>query len=476
MENCSPAQYRHNDRCCSKCQKGFYQVEECSNTKDTKCQACEPGEYMDHLNFMSNCLRCAECETRSNLIKNASCTATHNTVCQCKGGHYCLHEEQGKCQRCKRISQCGSGNGVIRNATHKSDIHCAPCPPGTFSNVTDSWSPCQNHTVCALSGRFTAQPGNEHQDTACEQPIADSGWMWKVTLSGVTVPLLFALFALIAVWVCRRRKGQQGGAGNQDTEQMDELLQLRKLKIMNETSQEVVEGVLDIHGWPKYQQNGVSLHTKLVNGHSEDNVLLSSLSLSATTDIIKGSSRSLPQTLVYENLRPYPHMTVSEILSQMPVGAQNCHNPDLRATDVMDEDGLETDHADLTPESRSLNIPEAQASGAGLSQGLANEGVSRPRSWSQASSLAVSSLDTGGAPRPLSSEIPYSPAPAVLGPPTLTASEVLGRDHLLPLVSIRVCPPSPPPRPPKAGATHREGQDLHLSAPTLQPEEDEWTE
>ncbi|XP_072893589.1 uncharacterized protein [Hemitrygon akajei] len=471
---CTKDQYAHKDRCCSKCEKGFYHVEHCTDTKDTKCQACEPGEYMDSLNFMSNCFRCAECETRSNMMKNASCTATHNTVCQCKGGHYCIHEEQGRCQRCKRISQCSSGKGVTRNATHRSDIRCAPCPPGTFSNVTDSWSPCENHTVCALSGRFTAHPGNEHQDTACsEQSITDSGWIWKVALSCVTLPLLIAL---IAFWVCRRRKGQQGSAGHHNTQQMDELLQLRQLKIVRETSEEVVEGVLDIRGWPKYQQDGVSLHTKLVNGHSADNVLLSSLSLSASTDIIKGSSRSLPQTMVYENLRPYSRMTVSEILSQTPVGAQKCHKPDVWATDVMDEDGLETDHADVTPESRSLNVPEAQASGAGPSLGLANGGASRPRSWSQASSLAVSSLDTGGAPRPLSSEIPYSPAPAVLGPPTLTASEVLGRDCLLPLVSIRVCPPSPPPRPPKAGATHREGQDLHLSAPTLQPEEDEWTE
>ncbi|XP_072106275.1 uncharacterized protein, partial [Mobula birostris] len=413
----------------------------------------------------------------SNLEKLTNCNATHNTVCRCKRSYYCSEQLEGRCERCKRISQCGSGHGVTRNATDSSDVICAPCPPGTFSNVTDSLSPCQNHTVCAVSGRFTVHSGDEHRDAACSQQ-ADPGsaWKWKVALSGGVVIILIVLIILIGVWVRRRCKGHRGSSQLRDTQQMDKLLQLRMLKIVRETSEEVVEGVLDIHGWPQCQRKGEYLDAKLVNGQSADNVLLSSLSLSPNTDIIKGSSRSLPQMLVYENIRPFLRLTASEILGQSPVGAQEDQKLEVWATDVLDEDGLETDHAAVTPESRSLNTPEAQASGAGLGRGLANEGGSRPRSRSQASSLAVSTLDTGGDPRPLSSEIPYSPAPAVLGPPTLTASEVLAPDRLLPLVSIRVCPPSPPPRPSAAGAMHREGQDLNLSAPTLQPEEDEWTE
>ncbi|XP_067834649.1 tumor necrosis factor receptor superfamily member 14 [Heptranchias perlo] len=147
MRQCSDKEYSKAKLCCLKCSAGFYKQKDCTETLATDCQPCKSDEYMDYQNHASYCLRCAYCgQAGSNLETIAPCTRTVNTQCRCRTGHYCSNWQDKRCERCKRVSSCGSGEGVNEKATLSADTKCETCPSGTFSNVSDTQSRCLGHT------------------------------------------------------------------------------------------------------------------------------------------------------------------------------------------------------------------------------------------------------------------------------------------------------------------------------------------
>ncbi|XP_072334816.1 tumor necrosis factor receptor superfamily member 5-like isoform X2 [Scyliorhinus torazame] len=197
----------------------YKKIKDCDGNEKTKCEKCKADEYLDYPNYTNHCIRCSYCEEGSNLVMAARCSPTANTQCQCKRGYYCSSRQGTKCERCRKITCCGPGQGITEKATENSDNVCGPCPSGTYSNATDSISPCQRHTHCALIGQYILIPGTAIADSICTSFLSTSQKPSAVTTapnypnqSDWSMPLLicsgllFTAIAIIATLVYMRKR------------------------------------------------------------------------------------------------------------------------------------------------------------------------------------------------------------------------------------------------------------------------------
>ncbi|XP_077007370.1 tumor necrosis factor receptor superfamily member 1B isoform X2 [Tamandua tetradactyla] len=148
--------------CCSKCPPGQHIQEFCTRTSDTVCAPCEDSTYTELWNWVSECLSCGS-RCSSDQVETQACTRKQNRICTCKEGWYCTLLRQEGCRRCTPLRKCRPGFGVARPGEATSDVVCAPCTSGTFSDTTSSTDTCRPHRTCSL----VAIPGNASMDTVC---------------------------------------------------------------------------------------------------------------------------------------------------------------------------------------------------------------------------------------------------------------------------------------------------------------------
>ncbi|XP_069057694.1 uncharacterized protein [Pleurodeles waltl] len=143
----------------------------------------------------------------------ADCTPTQNTRCACRGGFTCRTPPAAKdtCDDCRKIKACGPGQGVLKKATPWVDTQCQACPESTFSNITDSISPCLNHTQCSALGLVVKSSGTATNDTLCTHPpppgLSTALWCLSVVLP---VAIIFITVALIFLLIRRKRRVRKG--------------------------------------------------------------------------------------------------------------------------------------------------------------------------------------------------------------------------------------------------------------------------
>ncbi|XP_061770770.1 tumor necrosis factor receptor superfamily member 3-like isoform X3 [Nerophis ophidion] len=140
---CGPEEYESKSgRCCDRCPAGNYVRADCDHAKKTECGCCERGSY----------------------------TATKNHL-----------------RACRMCRQCSATAGA-------NDTICAPCDQGTFSNVSDFQSACQNHTRCQDLGRVLATPGTSTTDAICGNLTCGCSWVLPAGLwLGFVLTILVAL-------------------------------------------------------------------------------------------------------------------------------------------------------------------------------------------------------------------------------------------------------------------------------------------
>uniref|UniRef100_A0A452VAJ7 Tumor necrosis factor receptor superfamily member 1B n=1 Tax=Ursus maritimus TaxID=29073 RepID=A0A452VAJ7_URSMA len=148
--------------CCSMCPPGFHAQSFCTETSDTVCARCEDSTYTQLWNWVPECLSCGS-RCSSDQVETQACTREQNRICSCKPGWYCTLQRQEGCRLCAPLRQCRPGFGVAKPGTATSDVVCAPCAPGTFSNTTSSTDPCRPHRTCSS----VAVPGNASVDAVC---------------------------------------------------------------------------------------------------------------------------------------------------------------------------------------------------------------------------------------------------------------------------------------------------------------------
>ncbi|KAM9443846.1 tumor necrosis factor receptor superfamily member 1B [Clarias gariepinus] len=183
-------EYEKDGLCCSKCKPGSRFVKHCTSEKDTECVECPAGMYSDSMNYYPNCFFCKKC-TDDSMQYAKQCSSDSNAVCECKPGYFCNDLDGSVCNLCEKHRVCGPGKGAKSPATNISDVKCAPCPDGTFSNEVSS-QPCQKHTRCELQGRSVEKPGNATADTVCG-PIVITITSPDETRSSTTEPSTKAL-------------------------------------------------------------------------------------------------------------------------------------------------------------------------------------------------------------------------------------------------------------------------------------------
>ncbi|XP_060479505.1 tumor necrosis factor receptor superfamily member 1B [Panthera onca] len=148
--------------CCSKCQPGYHAQSLCTETSDTVCARCEDSTYTKLWNWVHECLSC-DSRCTSDQVETQACTPEQNRVCTCRPGWYCTLKRQKGCRLCAPLHRCRPGFGVARPGTATSNVVCAPCGPGTFSDTTSSTDACRPHRICGS----VAIPGNATMDAVC---------------------------------------------------------------------------------------------------------------------------------------------------------------------------------------------------------------------------------------------------------------------------------------------------------------------
>ncbi|XP_062462807.1 tumor necrosis factor receptor superfamily member 6 isoform X1 [Pezoporus occidentalis] len=120
--NCNWDEYSLGVQCCKKCERGFVKNVSCPTDTSKHCVPCENGkEYIDHVNDLAKCLRCASCDSVFGLEVAKNCTPAQNTKCTCAKNHFC--NSSVPCTHCDPCTICESGV-IEKQCTSTSDTVC----------------------------------------------------------------------------------------------------------------------------------------------------------------------------------------------------------------------------------------------------------------------------------------------------------------------------------------------------------------
>ncbi|XP_065527941.1 tumor necrosis factor receptor superfamily member 6 [Lathamus discolor] len=127
--NCNWDEYSLGVQCCKKCERGFVKSINCPTDTSKHCVPCKNGkEYIDHVNDLAECLRCASCDSIFGLEVAENCTQTQNTKCTCAKNHFC--NSSVPCSHCDPCTICESGV-IEKQCTSTSDTVCGMKETGT---------------------------------------------------------------------------------------------------------------------------------------------------------------------------------------------------------------------------------------------------------------------------------------------------------------------------------------------------------
>nr|XP_020468493.1 tumor necrosis factor receptor superfamily member 16-like [Monopterus albus] len=155
---CASNQFTESGQCCSLCPAGFGAEVSCGK-EDTKCTPCPEGKFSPS-EGLGPCLPCARCPSGVPVV--ASCSAKHDTKCECDKGFF-FWSISGLCAPC---SKCRHGEGVVRECGPQHNTECQTCGPGTFSEEHASTKPCQTCTQC-VDSEVEIRACMPNSDTLC---------------------------------------------------------------------------------------------------------------------------------------------------------------------------------------------------------------------------------------------------------------------------------------------------------------------
>ncbi|UXP69196.1 Crm-B secreted TNF-alpha-receptor-like protein [Monkeypox virus] len=184
---CKDNEYRSRNLCCLSCPPGTYAFRLCDSKTNTQCTPCGLDTFTSHNNHLQACLSCnGRCD--SNQVETRSCNTTHNRICECSPGYYCLLKGASGCRTCISKTKCGIGYGVS-GYTSTGDVICSPCGPGTYSHTVSSTDKCEpvvtSNTFNYIDVEINLYPVN---DTSCTRTTT-TGLSESISTSELTITM-----------------------------------------------------------------------------------------------------------------------------------------------------------------------------------------------------------------------------------------------------------------------------------------------
>ncbi|KAM9783054.1 tumor necrosis factor receptor superfamily member 1A [Neosynchiropus ocellatus] len=151
--------------CCNKCHQGFKLQTECkAQGQRSDCVQCPAGQFSEHPNFSRTCWACRICKSARNEVEVSKCTASKDTVCNCKDGYYkywILDSIEYQCVPCK---PCGQNEEQTQGCSSDRNTVCQ-CKSG-FYRVKKKCESCDRcrpecHHLCPKAARSTTVPPTE---------------------------------------------------------------------------------------------------------------------------------------------------------------------------------------------------------------------------------------------------------------------------------------------------------------------------
>ncbi|AGU99679.1 M-T2 [Myxoma virus] len=164
---CKGHDYEKDGLCCTSCPPGSYASSPCAAGTNTVCSPCNNGTFTATSNHAPACVSCrGRCTGQ---LESRACGKTHDRVCDCSGGDYCLLKGQDGCRICAPQTKCPPGHGVS-GYTSTGNTRCEKCPPHTYSHALSTTEKCSasfNHINVA----FNLYPVN---DSSCTTTTGDN--------------------------------------------------------------------------------------------------------------------------------------------------------------------------------------------------------------------------------------------------------------------------------------------------------------
>ncbi|XP_042335663.1 tumor necrosis factor receptor superfamily member 1B-like [Sceloporus undulatus] len=153
------------DRCCRSCPPGSRVQRRCNESMDTQCIECEEGMFTPAWSRAERCFSCIP-PCKAGFVEVKECTRTQDRFCWCRSHQFCAIKLSQSCLQCVEHHPCAKGSGVVKPGTGTSNVQCAPCDPGTFSDVESATALCKPHKKC----KSILVPGNSTNDALCSDP------------------------------------------------------------------------------------------------------------------------------------------------------------------------------------------------------------------------------------------------------------------------------------------------------------------
>ncbi|NXF10046.1 TNR14 factor, partial [Smithornis capensis] len=195
--SCELDEYFTGTECCPMCPAGLRVFKHCTATSSTTCKPCTKGTYIAHPSGLTHCLLCKVCDKGANLMTEAACTYTENTVCGCQPEHFCTSLGPEGCELCQPYTVCGPGTVVKEWGNKTKDNVCEVCPPGTSStgSMSETCTPRPRHNNYLFSHMRL-----EEQNPSPALPVP------AIIAILVSVGILAVAPAVIYIWQRRKRK------------------------------------------------------------------------------------------------------------------------------------------------------------------------------------------------------------------------------------------------------------------------------
>ncbi|XP_034416483.1 tumor necrosis factor receptor superfamily member 11A [Cyclopterus lumpus] len=188
---CNETHYLLGSRCCKKCQPGFRLFSECTNSKPTICNKCNPGEYQPGWTREDQCRLQKRCDPVKGFMERPE-NLVAEEPCRCHSSLQCYHIN---CEYCEKIPICSPGHGLeVDLESSNGRQTCVACKKGFFS-ADNSAEKCKQWTNCKAKDKRETQPGTAQADAVCGPFIsgAASSWVVVSVLSVITVLCLLIL-------------------------------------------------------------------------------------------------------------------------------------------------------------------------------------------------------------------------------------------------------------------------------------------